>query len=208
MPEKKSFWSTVPGLITGIAAIITGLVALISVFAKSGNHATSSSGGTTSPAAAASSPSPGASVAPTPSVTDTSTLGQGDGGTGGNTGTVGMPTSPGGPAQLTANPASMNFGSVGLGQTSSTRTLTITNAGGSPTTITIAPPNGTNATLFSVTSSTCGNGAVLAPGQPCTVDLQATAPALGATANANLNISYQGPDSPLSVPLAATGGLG
>lgn len=215
MPEKRSFWSTLPGLITGIAAIVTGLVALIPILAG-GHHSTSSSRGSAPPASAT--PTPTASGGGTPSVTDSSGTGDTPGtpgtpgtsdtpGAAGSTGAPAVAGSPGSPALLTANPPSLDFKSVVLGQSSPAHTVTITNAGGKPATITSTIPDGSSASWFSIQSTTCGSGAALPPGQTCRVEVQATAQSVQQAA-ASLVVSYQA-DAPttLSIPLSATGSI-
>lgn len=206
MADKKSFWSSVPGLVTGLAAIITGLVALISVFTKiNGSHNTSNNGAP-SPPAATSSPTPtptGVTTTSTPTMTDTASPSPGA-----SPGVTTSPASPGAPAALTASPASgLDFGSVGIGQTSPVRTVTITNAGGSPAVIQSVNPDGTNSSWFSIATSTCGNGAALQPQQTCQVGIQVKPSSVG-SGTATLDVAYQGDNAqPLSVPLSVTGSI-
>ncbi|HLI55401.1 MAG TPA: choice-of-anchor D domain-containing protein [Actinomycetota bacterium] len=206
MAEKKSFWTGLHGLITGLAALITGLVALVSLVGRGGNNTTATTG-SSPPPAAASSPSPGATGATataTPSGSDTSSPGSG---AAGPTGSPGTPGSPGSPATLTANPASLDLGTVGINQQSSVQTVTITNAGGSPATITTVNPDGADSPWFQVASSTCGIGATLQPGASCSVGIRATAQQVRGAA-ASLDIAYQaGTAQTLSVPLSVTGSL-
>ncbi|HWD09476.1 MAG TPA: choice-of-anchor D domain-containing protein [Actinomycetota bacterium] len=210
MAEKRSFWSSVPGLVTGLAAIITGLVALISVFTRfNGSHNTSNNGAP-SPPAATSSPTPtatGVTTTSTPTMTDTASPSPGAS-PGASPGVTTSPASPGAPATLTASPSSgLDFGSVGIGQTSPVRTVTITNAGGSPAVIQSVNPDGTNSSWFSIATSTCGNGAALQPQQTCQVGIQVKPSSVG-SGTATLDVTYQGDNAqPLSVPLSVTGSI-
>lgn len=89
MTEKKSFWSTIPGVIAGIATILTAGVALISLIASNGDD-----------------PQPQATETASPSAT--SAAGSfGGSGSGGNA-----------PRAVIA-PKSIDFGDLGSGRTAS-----------------------------------------------------------------------------------------
>lgn len=50
MSEKRSFWSTIPGLVTGLAGLLTGIVGLITVLIQLGVLGGKSDSGSTPPA--------------------------------------------------------------------------------------------------------------------------------------------------------------
>ena len=193
--RKKSFWDTVPGLITGIAAIVTGLAALIPIALKVTSH--SSHAGSTPAATQSASPGASASTGSSP--------GAGESPGAGAFGGPGSTESPSGASgSLTANPTKADWGRVGLGSSPQQRTVTFTNSGSDPVTIsgdvTIAGPN---ANAFSITSTSCANGSAIAPGSSCQVVITYTPQ--GGIQTATLAIPSQG--SSLKVPLSATGSL-
>src|SRR5215467_10786687 len=163
MAEKKSFWQTVPGIVSGVAAIVTGLGVLIPIALKTAQHAHKTSGsqnpsaavtgtagteGSTS-TAGSSSASPGAPGGSNPLPTDSSS------GAGSNPG--------GGGAGISADPPSIGFGSIQQGKTTPDKTVTITNPGSAPVTIDKVEIKGSDASAFAITSTTCGEGATVAP---------------------------------------------
>lgn len=198
MSERRSFWSTFPGVIAGLAAIVSGLGVLIPVLLHMSRtavvHHRSGTGG-----AAASTPTPGGS--PTP------------GGAGGSPTETGVPGGPGsmnpgtGPAGgLTATPSTLDFGQAALGSSSSVVTVTITNAGSGAVTIGGIELNGAQASEFSIASSTCGTGAVLAPGGSCQVGVRLDASTVGSP-TASLVVNVQQPSGSVTVPVSGTVGL-
>ncbi|MGD0063163.1 MAG: discoidin domain-containing protein [Streptosporangiaceae bacterium] len=98
---------------------------------------------------------------------------------------------------LTASPSSVSFGSVTAGQTSSAQTVTVSNPGSSPASISQLSVSGP----FTQTS-TCGT--TLAADATCTVSVT-FAPAAAGTASGTLTVASTAPGSPLSVPLSGTG---
>lgn len=97
--------------------------------------------------------------------------GGGGGGGGGNS--APSPSASGSGAQLSASPASLNFGDVALGSTTSPVAVQFTNNGGASTGTLVVSVPGSN---FSVSSSNCS---VLAPGASCTVAFRFSAQSLG-----------------------------
>jgi probable HAF family extracellular repeat protein len=81
--------------------------------------------------------------------------------------------------QATLSPTSANYGSLTTG-TSATRTFTLTNGGNASLPITSAGISGTNATLFTITTNTCG--ASLAAGGNCSITVAFAPTAAGAAA--------------------------
>jgi len=200
MAEKKSFWSTMPGLITGIAAIVTGLAALIPIMLNLTSKSPNKHSGSTTPAATQ-------SGSPTPS----GGFGSGDTGSPSPGDTSGSTESPSasasGSGALAATPSKADWGRVGVNSSPQQRTVTFGNQGSDPVTIdgdvTISGPQ---ASAFSITSTTCGKGTTIAPASNCQVVITYT-PALG-TQTATLSVPYQPPrGSSTKVPLTATGTL-
>jgi hypothetical protein len=182
---------TVPGLISGIAATVTGLAVLIPLLLGVGGKHTNKN-------AASQNSSPG--------VTSTSTAGGSTGGTSGP-GSTPLPTdsasgSTSSPLGVTADPSSVNV----TGKAADA-TVTITNPGSTDVTIDKVEITGANASAFSITSTTCGNGSTVSPNQSCQVMVHYTPPALG-SASASLVVHYEPPQSSfVTIPLKGSGGL-
>ena len=188
---KKNFWTTVPGIISGIAATITGLAVLIPLLLGVGGKHTNKN-------AASQNSSPG--------VTSTSTAGGSTGGTSGP-GSTPPPTdsasgSTSSPLGVTADPSSVNV----TGKAADA-TVTISNPGSTDVTIDKVEITGANASAFSITSTNCGNGSAVSPNQSCQVVVHYTPPALG-SASASLVVHYEPPQSSfVTIPLKGSGGL-
>src|SRR5438552_1211425 len=153
MPDgKKSFWTTVPGVISGIAAIVTALGVLVPILLGVGGKHTNKN-------AASQNSSPG--------VTSTAGTGATSPTAGGGTGDTASPlptdSSSSSPLGITADPSTVNLGSG----KASDATVTITNPGSTDVTFDKVETNGSNAAAFSVTSTTCGDGSTLSPKQSC-----------------------------------------
>lgn len=108
---------------------------------------------------------------------------------------------------LVSNPASVDFGGVGVGSTSATRTVTVSNLDKNAVTVSPAAISGTDAAQFSVVpgADLC-SGQVLTRDQTCTVGVRFSplAPAGARTASLDL-ASTGGVHSPLRVALTGTG---
>ncbi len=189
--KRKSFWTTVPGIISGVAAIVTGLGVLIPLLLGVGGKHTNKNT---------------ASQNSSPGVTSTSTAGGSTGGTSGP-GSTPLPTdsasgSTSSPLGITADPSSVNV----TGKAADA-TVTISNPGGTDVTIDKVEITGANASAFSITSTTCGNGSTASPNQSCQVVVHYTPPALG-SASAALVVHYEPPQSSfLTIQLKGSGGL-
>ncbi|GAC1367025.1 MAG: hypothetical protein NVSMB32_11870 [Actinomycetota bacterium] len=192
--QKKSFWSTMPGIVTSVAAIISGLAALVPIAlgltrtkpANSGSSAASSASQTASPDPAGSTPTPGAdSGLPDPNPPGGSTSG--------------------GSATVVATPASLSLGQARIGAFSEA-SLTIANAGPGAAVISGTSITGPNASQFSIGGTSCGMGTRLPPRGSCQIDLRFTAQALG-TATASLRVTLLTAQTPLTVALSGTGAL-
>ena len=188
---KKSFWTTVPGIVSGIAATVTGLAVLIPLLLGVGGKHTNKN-------AASQNSSPG--------FTSTSTAGGSTGGTSGP-GSTPLPTdgtsgSTSSPLGITADPSSVN-----LSGKAADATVTITNPGSTDVTFDKVEITGSNAAAFSITSTTCGNGSTASPNQSCQVVVHYTSPALG-SASAALVVHYEPPQSSfITIQLKGSGGL-
>ncbi len=103
-------------------------------------------------------------------------------------------------APLTLSPATLNFGSVDLGS-SSTLSLSVANNSGSPVTFTGVSAIGD----YSVAGGTCpANGSTLAAGSTCSLQVTFTPSATG-TRTGTLNLSSNATALPLTVPLTGVG---
>jgi hypothetical protein len=98
-------------------------------------------------------------------------------------------------------PTSLNFGPQTINTTSSPQTVTLTNTGGAPLTLSIGI-TGADANDFAVEKNTCG--ATLAPNDNCQVSVTFTPLAAGSL-SAAVSITDNAPGSPQAVSLAGTG---
>ncbi|HEV2426068.1 MAG TPA: choice-of-anchor D domain-containing protein [Terriglobia bacterium] len=103
--------------------------------------------------------------------------------------------------EVSLSPTSLNFGSVTLGTTSSTMTVTLTNVGSSSLNVTKISMTGANSTEFAQTN-TCGSS--VGAGASCTVNVTFT-PAGTGTRTASLSVNDSGGASPQTVSLSGTG---
>jgi hypothetical protein len=207
MPEgKRNFWTTVPGVISGVAAIVTGLGVLIPLLLGVGSKHTNK---TT------------ASQSPPPSVTSstgtegtTSTTGGGTTGTGSPSPTDSLGSSPSASASagatgatgISADPPSLSFGTVRANGGTSDQAVTINNPGSVPVMIDHVAVTPSNAP-FTITSTTCGEGSSIAPQASCQIKLH-FAPTAVSSASAALEIHYHPPQSAFtSITLSGAGSL-
>src|SRR5207245_457862 len=97
------------------------------------------------------------------------------------------------------------FGTQRVSTPSPVRTVTLTNSGTSPLSIATAVLGGANAGDFALASgTTCINGATLAAGANCVLNLTFT-PTAASARTATVTITDDAADSPQSVSLAGTG---
>jgi len=192
--NKKPFWTTLPGIISGIAATVTGLAVLIPLLlGAAGKHPNKNTASQNS--------SPGVSSTAGTGATTTPSAGGGTGDTG-SPPTASSSGSTGSPLGITADPSTVN-----LSGKAGDATVTITNPGATDVTIDKVEITGANASAFSITSTTCGNGSTVSPNQTCQVVVHYTPPALG-SASASLVVHYEPPQSSfLTVQLKGSGGL-
>ena len=104
---------------------------------------------------------------------------------------------------LTASPSSVDFGGDPVGETTTAKTITITNLAAEAITPQAASLTGTNAADFKVANDTCA-GTSLARDASCTVDVTFSPSATGAR-KASLVVAHSGVRSPFSVSLTGTG---
>ena len=204
--NRKSFWTTVPGVISGVAAIVTGLGVLVPLMLGVGGKHTDKNATSQNPSSSATSPSVSESVTSTTGAgtTDTSSPSPPD-----SLGTTGTTTSPaaGALVPMTASPSTVSFGSVRTGLSSSDASITVTNPGGGPVTIDHVSITGSNATWFAISSTTCGDGATIPPNASCQVGVRFSPTSLN-SASAKLRVDYHPPQSSfLTVDLSGTGAL-
>lgn len=185
--ERSSFWTTVPGLITGLAGILTAIVGLITVSMQAGWLRSSSKTKTTTAATA-----PSTTIAGSPGTTSQSSatlplLG------GGSATSSPVTTSP---SHLSVTPAQLTFQAIG----NAPQTVTVQNGGSTTVTFT-APPSvaGIDASQFTISKTTCTTS--LAAGRSC--DVQVTYLATKAAQSARLVISPASAPS-IEVPLSGT----
>jgi hypothetical protein len=103
--------------------------------------------------------------------------------------------------QVSLIPASLSFGSVNLGTTSSAMTATFTNVGSTSVNITTVTITGTNGTEFAQTN-TCGTS--VGAGASCTFSITFTPAGMGSR-TATLSVYDGGGGSPQTVALSGTG---
>ena len=202
--KKKNFWTTVPGVISGIAAIVTGLGVLIPLLLGVGSKHTEKNSASQNP----------------PGVTSTGTEGTTSTAGGGTTGNASplptdgsspfsadSPSDSSGGLGITADPPSVSFGSTQQGKSTPDKTVTISNPGTVPVTIDKVEITGSDAAAFTMTSTTCGDSSAVAPMSTCQVSLHFTPNALRSE-SASLKVSYHPPPSSFtSIQLSGTGTL-
>ena len=202
MAEGKSFWSTIQGMLTALAALVTTLGVLIPLLIHLAHGAQPRATPPATPSTGAGAPATPSGAPGTPGATPTDSTG--------SPLPSGFGTSPpgsspgGGGTGLTVTPSSLNFGKAVLGGASSESTVTITDPGPGSATIDSIELAGTNASEFAIFGSTCGSGAALDAGASCQVSVRFTASAVG-TVTASLNVSFHpGPGSPVMVAITGT----
>jgi hypothetical protein len=139
MTEKKGFLQTVPGVIAGIATILTAVVALVSLF----------NGGDSAPE-----PDASQTASPTPSETET-TSGPSSTSTGGSS------IAP----RAVIAPKVVEFGNVGTGRTG-TQTVTVANSGNEYLVVESAEITGRD-DVFSVSAEQCLEETGIEPDGEC-----------------------------------------
>jgi hypothetical protein len=105
------------------------------------------------------------------------------------------------PGAISGSPTSLAFSGQTVGTKSGAQTVTLSNTGGAPISLSSITITGVNSGDFGQTN-TCG--ASLAPGGNCTISVTFTPTATG-TRGASLSITDSDPSSPQSVNLSGTG---
>lgn len=212
MTERKSFWTTLPGIISGIAATVTGLAVLIPlILGAAGKHNPKDAASTTGPPPSVTA---GGAVSPTVTTTDTGSSNTATGaaptdasGTTPSSGASPSGTDTGGSASLLADSSSVNFGSVKGGTTSAARTVTLTNTGTAAATIDSVKLTGSNSGDFSLTSSTCGPATAIPPQGSCQIQVTFSPSTLNAS-KASVSIGYHPPPGAFTtVTLSGSGSI-
>jgi hypothetical protein len=111
--------------------------------------------------------------------------------------TIALTVTAGGPI-VSLSPTSLTFPNTDVGVTSSPKTVTLTNTGGSTLNITSIAPSGD----FAVESTTCGS--TLAAKAKCAMKVTFT-PTQAGTRNGTLSFTDNAPGSPQTVALSGTG---
>jgi hypothetical protein len=166
--KERSFWSTIPGLVTGLAGLLTGIVGLLTVAVQLGwigsdDDDSSKQTDTTAPATAGNDGGPGTTVS--------ALLG------GGARSATTAPSAGG----LTVEPASVTFPAVG----SREEVVTVRNATNAAIALRAPTISGVNANQFTATNVDCGTS--LAAGRSCSVKVTFAA-SRGGESTANLVI--------------------
>ena len=113
---------------------------------------------------------------------------------------TGPPPAPG----FRASPSSLTFANQRLGTVSPLATVSVTNTGGAPLTISHVAITGPNASSFAIATNTCT--ATLAPGASCTTGVNFK-PTADAVRKAALTYTDNASGAPHSVPLSGRGCL-
>ena len=100
-------------------------------------------------------------------------------------------------------PSSEDFGTVTVGQSSSSKLITLTNTGGQSLSLSSVSVTGGNPSDF-VATPNCSFPTVLAPNASCTVSV-VFSPTVVGTRQASLAATDNAPGSPQSIPLSGTG---
>ena len=178
--DKRSFWSSVPGLITGLAGLLTGIVGLTTLLIQQGivGHK-----GTTSPPTSTTVP------ALAPGLSPTTTM-------------LGVPGTTAAAGSFMVSPTSIDFQPTDP----MVKMLTLTNTSVSTPLIVQTPKvTGDNPDRFTAAYATCSS-APLMPGSSCTVKVTFT-PAAGAALKqykASLEVAAMGAPNGYFIGLTAT----
>jgi len=103
---------------------------------------------------------------------------------------------------ISLSATALNFGTVGIGVTAASKSVTVSNVGPSAVTFTGFALAGVARGDYLITANSCG--ATIAPAASCSVSI-AFKPTLRGTRNAKLNIQNNGGGSPAAVTLTGVG---
>jgi len=181
--SKRSFWSTIPGVITGVASVLTAIVGLLTVSISLGWIGSKDSGSKTASngATSATTSSLGASSSTVFGATTTTVFGR-------TSTTLGTALSP-----LQATPTELTFDSLG------TRDQQVTVRNTSAASVSLRKPTiaGVDSSQFTATDLTCGSR--LDANRTCEVKVTYLATKTGSS-TAKLVVQPDGPPA-LEVPL-------
>jgi hypothetical protein len=180
--NRRSFWSSVPGLVTGLAGLLTGIVGLVTVLIQLGVVGGKDSGDKTTAAT-------GTTVTTLPGATTSSTFSGGAG----LTTTANVPTFTVTPVSLDFQPADAKEKSVSIKNTSTSAALTVP----------LPTVNGADKDRFTPAFGTC-TGAPLRPGDSCTVKVTFAPNGPLRKYNASLRVAPVGANVAQEVALTAT----
>lgn len=105
---------------------------------------------------------------------------------------------------VSLSPTSLSFGAQNVGTTSAAQTITLTNSGNAPLTITSIAVDGVNATDFGESANCPLGPSMLAAGASCAISVTFSPSATGARA-ASISIGDNATGSPHNVSLSGTG---
>ena len=177
MSEKRNFWQTIPGLITGLATIATAALALVPLFTN-GNDTPQPAG----------SPSPTSTASPTTRAT------------GGGDTQQGVDSAP----RALIAPKSIDFGRIATARTAA-QTVTISNTGTEYLVVEDASVTG-RTEVFSAEAQACLEETGIAPDSECEVEVTFAPSAPGSYAGI-LEIEHSADGSPERVALNGEGAL-
>lgn len=179
MAQKKNFWSTIPGFITGTATVISAVLGLLAVFGLGGDGQSK----------ARPSPTVTASESPTGSQGQTSQRSAGGGES---------------VARVRLSPLNLDFGRQNVGSASPEQKVTLTNTGTQEVVINGVEIGGADPDLFQIVSNNCSD--VVQPEYDCTMSLKFTPQAAG-DFRATLLIDHEADEGPSDVTLQGTGSV-
>jgi hypothetical protein len=180
MSDKKSFWQTVPGVVTGIATILTAMAGILPFVLGGGDNGSEQS--------ATSSPTPTETASPTPS----------------STSPAARSTELNEPVAVVA-PKSIDFGDAGVGRQVQ-QTVTIANSGGEYLVVLGATITGRNEVFAVENDEECLVETGIAPRSECELTVIFTPTSAGSYAGI-LEIEHSADGSPAKVALNGEGVL-
>ncbi len=178
-PKSKSFWSSIPGFVTGLAGLLTGIVGLVTVLIQLDVIGGGSDDST----------NPADPDQPAATATDASRRSTRSGGA----------AQPGQSApQFTVTPTALNFGSL----LNEAKNVTVSNTGSSPLTVDDVTLGGPAASQFAINAGDCTGDDVPAKGS-CSIRVTYEPSARGEH-SATLRVEVAGASSPQQVSLSGS----
>lgn len=190
MSGGKSFWTGMPGILTGVATLLTAAVAVYPLVNSSDRDNRASSTATPSPTATDASttlPStePSSSYDPSPSPSAFLSAS---------------------PPRILVTPKKLDFGKLGVGAGSQALEFTVANAGGGELTIEDLTVAGPNKDAFALSAGTCRGASVLGPADDCDATITFNPGTVG-TLVGDVVIQHSASTSPEHVTLLGTGSV-